>query len=276
VPYYDNPAGRLHELLRKLGEQNRGDSLLNAWAEVLRVKSDDVVLHIGSVANLVRQIQDAVDRAGEEALIAPVRRYRGVWARPIFPPEEAYNNPLKSVLPDDAALESLELVSAQLHSIAPDGVVPDADQLEELKSQLREVVSAVREATDLPDDVKHLIVARLLDVEEAIEHLDVGGPEAIRRATEAVMGGLMFTRDVHVAKSQTVTKVWTTLLVLWAVFSAGPTIQASIEAWHEIVPALEAQSSAPADDDNQRRAVSDEDPPAKSAQELGTSSDLSD
>lgn len=166
----------------------------------------------------------------------------GVWARPVFPPDHAYTAPLRNVLPDEPALESLELVSAQLHSIAPDGVVPEADQLEELKSQLRDVVNAVREATDIPEEAKHLIVARLLEVETALEHLDVGGPEAIRRATEAVMGGVIFVRDKEVAKSQTVNRVWVTLLAIWAVFSAGPTIQASIDAWHQILPALEAPS----------------------------------
>lgn len=248
MPYYDNPAGRLHDLLRRLAGQKQSESLLAAWSAVLRVDEDDVVLHLGSVADLVRQTQEAVDRAGEDALIPPVRRYRGVWARPIFPPDHAYNAQLGPVLPDGAALEALELVSAQLHAISPEGVVPDEEQLEGLKSQLRDLLDAVQAADDIPAELKHLIVMRLRDVEEAVEHIDVGGPSAIRLATEAVMGSVAFTGDIEVAKSQTVHKLWTTLLIVWTVFSAGPAIQKSIEAWHEMLPVLETQSTTHAND----------------------------
>ena len=169
-------------------------------------------------------------------------------ARPIFPPDQPYNGQLKNVLPDDAALESLQLVSAQLHAIAPDGTVPEAEELDRLRSRLGDLMSGVRGATDIPDSVKHLIVARLADVEKAIDHLDVGGPEAIRRATEAVMGSVLFAQDAQSARSQTVRKVWVTLLAIWTVFSAGPMIQASIDAWQQIVPELQGQTSTRAND----------------------------
>jgi hypothetical protein len=125
VPYYDNPAGRLHDLLTKLAQQDRTTSVLDGWAAVLHVEPVDVVVHLGRVADLVRQTQDAVSSAGEEALLPPVERYRDSWAQPIFPWDHAFSSPLRKVLPDATALEALDLVSAQLHSIAPEGVVPD-------------------------------------------------------------------------------------------------------------------------------------------------------
>jgi hypothetical protein len=240
VPYYDNPAGRLHDLLSRLAQQPPKNSVLNGWAGVLGVDPEDVVVHLGRVADLVRQTQEAVDRAGEAALLPPVQRYRNAWARPIFPQDHAFSGVLEKVLPDEAALEALGLVSAQLHSIAPEGLVPDEDELNRLKSQIRDLIDAVQEADDVPDELKHLIVSRLRAVEEAVEHLDVGGPNAIRHATEAVMGSVLFTQDVGLAKSPTIKKVWTTLLIVWTVFSAGPTIQTSIEAWQDMVPSLSA------------------------------------
>jgi hypothetical protein len=236
VPYYDNPAGRLHDLLTRLAQQNHKYSVLRGWAAVLRVEQADVVVHLGRVADLVRQTQEAVDQAGEEALLPPVQRYRDSWARPIFPTEHPFSDFLGNVLPDAAALEALHLVSAQLHSIAPEGVVPDEDELAQLKSQLRDLIEGVQGAEDVPEELKHLVISRLRSVEEAVEHLDVGGPSAIRHATEAVMGTVLFTQDVRLARSQTIRRVWTTLFVLWTAFSAGPTIQASIEAWHELIP----------------------------------------
>jgi hypothetical protein len=236
VPYYDNPAGRLHDLLARLAQQNRKHSVLKGWATVLGIDQADVVVHLGRVADLVRQTQDAVDRAGEEALLPTVQRYRDSWARPIFPVDHAFNDFLEHVLPDAAALEALHLVSAQLHSIVPEGVVPDEDELDRLKSQIRDLIDGVQAAEDVPDELKHLVISRLRAVEEAVEHLDVGGPSAIRHATEAVMGSVLFTQDVRLAKSPTIWKMWTTLFVLWTAFSAGPTIQASIDAWHEMIP----------------------------------------
>ena len=159
MPYYDNPAGRLHELLRRLAEQDRQESLLKGWAGVLDVDSDDVILHIGAVADLVRQIQEAVDAIGEEVLRAPVSRLRSTWARPIFPPDYEFNQALNPMLVPGEALESLGLVAAQLSLRAPEGKVPGNDELATLKAQVRDLVDAVREAEDLDDEVKHVIVA---------------------------------------------------------------------------------------------------------------------
>lgn len=241
MPYYDNPAGRLHGLLTRLSEQKKNGSVLAGWAAVLRVNEGDVVVHLGRVADLVRQIQDAVDQAGEDALLPPVQRYRNAWARPIFPQDHAFSNALGKVLPDKAALEALGLVSAQLHSIAPQGVMPDDDEIERLKSQLHDLVAGVEAAEDVPDEVKHLVISRLRAVEEAFQHLDVGGPSAVRHATEAVMGSVVFTQDARLAGSPTIQKVWATLLIVWTAFSAGPVIQESIEAWHELVPLPSAE-----------------------------------
>jgi hypothetical protein len=253
MPYYDNPAGRLHDLLARLAEQHSGGSVLNAWAAVLEVEQADVAVRLGRVAELVRQIQEAVDQADEDALRAPVQRYRAAWARPIFPEDQPFNAELKKVLPDAASMEALNLVSAQLHSIAPEGKVPEEGELDRLKSELRELIDGVQAASDVPPEVKHLFISRLRAVEQAIEHLEVGGPSAIRQAMEAVIGSVVYTEDpATVAKSQTFRNVMATLLIIWSVFSAGPEIQQSIEAWHEVVPALVPGSDHPPQEANNK------------------------
>lgn len=236
MPHYDNPAGRLHELLRQLSEQSGRGTLVAGWAEVLGVSEQDVVLHIGGVADLVRQIQEAVDRADDEVLRAPVARLRNTWARPIFPPDHPFNGELGAVLPGAEALESLGLVSAQLHLVAPEGEVPDGDKLDELKEQLRDLVEEVRQSDELPGDLKDAIAERLTDVEKAIEHVHVGGPDAVRRAMQVVVGTVAFTADpTKVARISAMQKLWATLGILWVAFNAGPKIQDSIEAWPKIV-----------------------------------------
>lgn len=246
MPYYDNPAGRLHNLLVRLAEQPHNGSVIGAWAGALGVEQADVSVHLGRVAELPRQIQEAVDRAGEQALAAPVARYRAVWTRPIFPEDHPFSGQLRKVLPDAAAMEALNLVSAQLHSIVPEGKVPEEEELNRLKSELRELIDGVQAAGDIPLEVKHLLISRLRAVEQAIEHLEVGGPSAVRQAMEAVIGSVVYTKDpAAVAKSQAFKNVMTTLLIIWSVFSAGPEIQQSVEAWHDIMPALSAGPEQP-------------------------------
>lgn len=239
MPYYDNPAGRLHELLRRLHEQNTRESLLKGWAAVLSVPEADVILHIGDVANLVRQIQEAVDAADEEVLHAPVRRLRDTWARPIFPPDQPFNGELRHVLPGDQSLESLGLVSAQLHLIASEGNVPDRDKLDELKHQVRDLIDEIHQTDEFSDDLKRVIASRLMDVEKAIGLVHVGGPNAVQSAMEAVVGTVLFRADPgKTGRAPAMQKLWATLGVLWVAFNAGPKIQDSIEAWPKIAYAI--------------------------------------
>jgi hypothetical protein len=234
--FYDNPAGRLHALLIQIEKQDPNASILSAWSKVLGVAKQDVVLHIGEVADLVRQIQEAVNEIGEDFLTAPVARYRADWAKPIFAPEHPFNAALQKVRPGGGSLESLHSVAAHLHTLAPEGKVPDADERDDLQEKVRDLVDAIREADDLPDDVKHAVVERLLDVDRAITHIKVGGPEAVSRALEAVMGTMARTAaNPMTARSASIQKLWATLAVIWVSFNAGPKIQDSIEAWSTIV-----------------------------------------
>jgi hypothetical protein len=262
VPYYDNPAGRLHDLLTKLSQQDKRSSLLDCWATVLHIDADDVVLHLGRVADLVRQTQDAVDRIEEDVFVQTVRRYRADWARPFFPPDHAFNNPLAKVLLEPPALEALGMVSVHLHSTAPEGVMPDDAQVEQLRAQVREVIDGVRAAEDIPDDLKHTIILRLQDVEDALEHLDISGPSAVRHATEAVIGSVaLMTGGTRLIRSPTIQKVCATVALAWAVFSTPPTIENSLESWEKVIPQLTAAIEKPLDSPETQSPGPDPPPP---------------
>jgi hypothetical protein len=264
--HYDNPAGRLHDLLARLQESPGSNPVIAAWAEVFGVQQDEVVVHLGPVADLVRQIQNAADKSGQQALLAPVGRYRTAWARPIFPVDQAFDAALHKVLPDGAAMEALDTVSALLHATAPDGVVPGDGELETRKEELRNLIDEVEVATEIPDELKHLLIDRLRDVEEAIEHLNIGGPGAVKRAMEAAMGSLLTTPQTSqaAAKSPTVRKVVTTLWVIWAIFSAGQPVHQSIEGWTETVQMVTAGPKTPSAEEEQPA------PPATNGSDGGT------
>lgn len=237
----------------RLAEQPGNGSLGDAWATVLGVAAEDIAVHLGEVANLIRETQEAASNAGEDALLPMVGRFRDSWTQPVFPRDYAFKDRLDYVLPDQNSLDTLGVVSAHLHAIAPEGVVPSENELERRKEELRSLIDEVGAATDIPDEVKHLLIARLRDVEEAIEHLNVGGPGAIQRAMEAAMGSVFTTPEALgvAAKSPIVKKMFTTLLVIWAIFSAGQPVHDSIEGWGDTIqmlgpgPEKSSQKTAP-------------------------------
>jgi hypothetical protein len=253
MPYYDNPAGRLHDLLVRLADQPRNGSLQAAWAAVLGVDVEDIAVYLGRIADLVRETQEAVDNAGEDALLPMVSRFRDSWAQPIFPRTHAFSDRLDKVLPDQNSLDTLGIVSAHLHAIAPEAVVPDESELERRKEELRRLIDEVGAAKDIPDEVKHLLIVRLRGVEEAIEHLNVGGPGAIQRAMEAAIGSLLTTPEAGraAAESPTIKKVVTTLWVIWAVFSAGQPVHDSIEGWGDTVQMLSSGPEEPSQENQE-------------------------
>lgn len=248
-------------LLVELSNQAGGGSLVSAWSKVLGVPVNDVVLQIGDVADLVRQIQHAADEVGERFVRAPVDRYRAEWARPIYPHDRAPQDTLSPVVPSDAAMEALESVSAHLHNLLPQGVVPGDDELDRLKEQLRTLIASVREADDLPVEVKQPIIARLLDVERAIEHVHMGGPDAVRLATEAVYGTLLRTATPQTATGRSVQSILALLAVLFAGFSQGDTIQKNLVAWPKVAHAI--TTGEVAQDDKAEAGADDGKKPAK-------------
>lgn len=260
MPYYDNPAGRLHDLLVRLSEQPGTDNLINGWSVVLGVAAEDIDLHLGKVAALVRETQEAVNDAGEDALLPIVARYRDSWSQPIFPRSLPFTARLDKILPDQNSLDMLGVVSAHLHAIASEGIIPSESELEHRREELRTLIDEVGAATDIPDELKHPLITRLRGVEEAIEHLNVGGPGAVQRAMEAAMGCVFTSPEASraAAKSLTVKRMVTTLWAIWAIFSAGQPLHDSIEGWGDTIQMLspgpesstqESTPPAPADSD---------------------------
>ncbi|HET7121683.1 MAG TPA: hypothetical protein VFI17_10625 [Solirubrobacterales bacterium] len=264
---YDNPAGRLHALLVRLGEQPNNISILGGWAAVLDIDEEDVVLQLGRIADLVRQTEKAVEGSGAESLASLVIRFRSAWTRAIFPQDHAFTENLSKVRPGSEALETLGAVSEHLHLIASEGETPDDEQLESLSAELRDVIDAVGDAEDIPDEVKHLIISRLRDVEEAIAHLGIGGPRAVQSAIEAVMGSVVFTPNPKVWKSAAVQKLWVTLRIGWTLFAASATAHAALDAWGDMIQTLNAGAEQEAPERIGREVTLPEEAPPQSTHE---------
>jgi hypothetical protein len=243
---HNNPAGRLYDLLGRFRDTRNG-SIALAWAHILDVSEPVVREQLSSVAELVTQIDAAVEHPERQAFVAHVKRYRSDWLEAIFPLQHSFSEPADVVKPGDPAYEALGTIAAHLGAVASEGEMPSEERHSELVEEVQALVEEVGADDDLPQEVAHLIIRRLAAVETALRHIEVGGPESVRLATEALIGATVAnSSDRKVRDAKATMRLWAVAGALWLAFSSGPAVQASIEAWpkvvHELAP---GQRTAP-------------------------------
>jgi hypothetical protein len=199
---------------------------------VLQVSEDDVQLQLADVRKLLGSVQDAVAQSGMAGQAAHVARYRGYWENAIFPIDHPFSAPVQNVLLPDVALEALASVAEYLHKVAPEGVLPDDDELSNLTNSVLELIEEVKSSEELPDEIKHLLVTRLAGVKQAIDRVYVGGPDAVRLATEAVIGtmGVRNAGGTKIGK-----KIATGLAAVWFAFGVPASVQDALPAWERVL-----------------------------------------
>ncbi len=203
---------------------------------------DAVRARLGTVARLVWEIDAAVQHPGREQVAAPVARYRNTWLEAAFPLQRSFVDNVESIKPSDESYEALGMVAAYLEAIASEGPMPSEERRAELIEDVRIALRDVGTSDELPPEVAHLITQRLSDIEKALWHIEIGGPEAVRRATEALMGTAVAASvsDEKMRKSDIMKRVMAVAASVYVVFTAGPAIQNSIDAWSKVTGELTA------------------------------------
>lgn len=226
-----NPAGRLHELLKQFGTKQELD-IRAAWAEVLDVSENEVALHIGDVASLLRDAQAAAKETGLDAFDS-IPGHLQALSRSIFPVDVPFTKLASHVSPDPTAMDALKMLSAYLEKTAPEGQIPDAAEVEDLRSGFIDLVDAVTDA-DLPPDIRRVILHRLSDMIVALEHLNVGGPDAIRRAAEALAVSAMLYEDDAADDSGVFTRIRSAAKKTWVAFTITTTLVNAVVTFDRI------------------------------------------
>lgn len=239
----NNPAGRLHHLLGRLRAAEQGVSIIEAWAQILEDSPDQTRARLGGVAGLVSQIDIAVESPERQAVAAPVRRYRSEWMEAIFPLRHSFAAGVEGVKPSDVAHEALGSVAAYMEAVAPDGTVPTEKRRSELLTSIQALAGELGRAGELPEDVTLLLTRRLSGVETAIHEIEVGGPDSVRLAAEALMGAALASGTTQKIRRASTTKRATLLArAIWVDFSSEPIAQRAIDAWPEVARELDGGS----------------------------------
>ena len=241
VDIANNPAGRLYMLIGELRSM-QDEAISAAWGKILGVPADRVGENIGVVAQLVPQLDQAVQGEGRERQAAVVAQYRQEWLTATFPLAQPFNQPVKSILPSDQSYLALGGIVDGMAAEASDGVVPSEDERNTLSDLLQATIEEVG-ADDLPQEVAHLILQRLSDVETALRHIRLGGPAAVKHATEALMGAVDTARatDERSRAAPSLKRVAAIAGVAWTIFTAPVQIKPALKEWEgyarELTPA---------------------------------------
>jgi hypothetical protein len=241
VPSMNNPAGRLYELLRAYKEAaKRNKSVEATWAEVLGVSPEEVQREMARVVQLIPELERAVDLYGDEGQQEVVAHNLRHWLAPLFAAHRSWGQTPSAgpALVDAGALAALNGMSSYLSRVAPEGAVPESDTVAELRDQAAGLLDQAASADDLHADVRRALVEHLYALQEALDHVRVGGPRAVALALQRLRCELRDESDSTKGHS-VVRRVVDLGTRVWTVFSlGGPATAEAIAAWGEVLKAL--------------------------------------
>ena len=248
MPYLDNPAGRLHNLLERYAQHSKS-AFQQAWALTLDVPTEDVPLYLGDITALMRDVTRAATGTDDPAY-APIAGHVRMLSECVSPANLAWNQPATNAAPNPTAMQSLLMFSSYLHSVGPDGDLPDAQTLADLVAQVSDLIEGVK-AADIEASVKHLLLDRLAEVYRALNHLDIGGTDAARAAmdalamTTAVYGSTVKDKDLVDKFKKTLKTLYVTFAIAVTLADGIPTLDHTYNVVHHLFDPPQAQLHLP-------------------------------
>lgn len=190
---FDNPAGRLHALLREYRETAQDQlTIRQTWAEVLDIEEARVPVELTAVAGIIPAIEAAVSRSADDSQQEVFDHYVYQWAYAITTPDHPTGqspSPGKALV-DPGALAALGRLSSFLSFTASEGHLPNPEQLQSLRERILETIDAATVAADIPPELRRELLDRLHEILWAIDHLRVGGPGSATAAAERLVGAV--------------------------------------------------------------------------------------
>jgi hypothetical protein len=212
----DNPATRLHRLLKRAVKIPDNTKTQEAWAQLLRVQNAKDTSYLlsclGPVLAMPHEVKETVLalNLNHELMLRWVPKVeQALSAANLAGHWEPVRKPL-----DDATLINLEMCGDRLSELAPEPVVPEA-QLGNLLEQVRALRNETAQA-DIDPDVKQCLLKHLHDFEYALECYDIGGTPAVRRAVGNALGDIVAEPKVVTASKTSLGKKFVLLVAVLA------------------------------------------------------------
>jgi hypothetical protein len=117
------------------------------------------------------------------------------------------------------------------------------------------LIQDVKMSEDLSDEAKVVILDRLKDVLHALDQIDIGGPAAVRHATEALAGAIDLGAPRAFWSSPAAGKARAVVVALWMAFTAPGAAHDALPVWEQGIRGLmpmPAQVASRIDHDHER------------------------
>lgn len=208
--------------------------MLDAWSYALDVEPGEVRNYLGRLAALVEKTKQAASETGQ-ATFEEIPQQLDSVAETIFPTRLAWGGAAASgVAPDPLLMQALDMLSRYLHQNSPEASLPDDRQVDALKDEVTDLIRSVTDA-NLAPEIKRPLLQRLAEVLEAIEHLNVGGPESVRLAAEALAASATIYEAAASGDPTTFARIRSFAAKAWVVFAAGSVIGNAAVGWETLV-----------------------------------------
>ncbi|WP_152902094.1 hypothetical protein [Neisseria bacilliformis] len=212
--YYDNPAQRLFNIIKKAKEVSLSKNSRNAWKEILNLSIEtydvNILLSINKVINLITEVNNYF-QVNEPDYIeycqSWMRNVLNVLSRSVdldrqwsdiisYLDSHTISSLYSSVKIIDANFEKSQLLF--LKKI-------DESELIEINNSIKSVYQDILISENIEDNVKSSILKYLLRLIESIDQYAITGSEAIIEVLENTVGHMYFNHEYKEFMSNTET-----------------------------------------------------------------------
>lgn len=225
-----NPAHHLHRILLRFEENSSSSTSIRACWEATLDEPADFSAAFSAAMALVPAVRRTVTSLGLDQQLTVVDRWEDSWLRPFAPIDRGWTQGSQQLVEFDSllALVTLSDLFGALGGV-PALVGPEESQT--LLGLLDDARAAIRDA-NLPADLRSALLARLQDVQWAIEHYTIQGPEGLQAALERLGAVLARTSRQPGAWRR---KAGVALVYGWLLFSNADEVVADLQASAGIV-----------------------------------------
>lgn len=196
MPINNNPASRLCEILDEAQAFANNEQMRSVWAGVLRCDSpgntSQLFHRLSQVIGLIQECKEKIqqiDTTDHNLFLEPLVNLEQAFDKVNL--EENRGQFLGRI--EATTRTSLKYCAERL-SVSSEEDAIDKDLLTELQSDVNDLLEKVLES-NLPDEVKKVLIEILEDIRSAILEYRIIGVDALRRTLESNVGSLYFHKD---------------------------------------------------------------------------------
>lgn len=190
----NNPAGRLHDLLRVAQKQPVKEKARNAWANVFDVDPGDTGLLLEMLADLMGLVSDTntsierLEDVDHALYLKPFKKLERFFSEVNL--EAGWDHWQKQL--DEPTLYGLQFAADRLSRNTEITSISEKD-IESLQAELEQLVANVIES-DLPQGLKALFLRNLESVRHALLVYRIRGVDGLEHELERAVGSLFLNR----------------------------------------------------------------------------------